>query len=274
MLDERWDTDKERRAEYVSLLKNKEWIFMLNERWDTTELSKERRAEYVSLLKIKNEERKIAEYLAQELGVKDSRYIVHIMTKDMKIYKIRSYKELLKSNKISPYDAYVYLDNIQDIEYFSPTYFCPFPSDMDFLPSAYLSKLGFNFPGIAPAPQLKYIAMVIRFTNYNHVIVEVADIGTVATNTNLPKLVRGILGTKRISDSKVEGIISQLRSQKLLAGYNFNEAWEILYRYYEKNDALLAKEAQLIREAYNRIFRPFRLEYDLNTKQFQESDHS
>jgi len=215
-----------------------------------------------------NEKYEIAEHLAQELGVKDSRYIIHIMTKDMKIYKIRSYKELLKSNKISPYDAYVYLDNIQDIEYFSPTYFCPFPSDMDFLPSAYLSKLGFNSPGIAPAPQLKYIAMVIRFTNYNHVIVEVADIGTIATNTNLPKLVRGILGTKRISDSKVEGIILQLNSQKLLAGYDFNETWEILYRYYERNYASLAKEVEAIRDAYNRIFKPVRIQYDLNTKQF------
>jgi len=47
-----------------------------------------------------NEKYEIAEHLAQELGVKDLRYIVHIMTKDMKIYKIRSYKELLKSNKI------------------------------------------------------------------------------------------------------------------------------------------------------------------------------
>jgi len=221
------------------------------------------------ILKQINEEREIAEYLAQKLGVKDSLYISYIMTKEKKIYETRLYKELLESNKISPNDEYVYIKNIHDIEYFSPIYFCPFLYGKDFLPYAYLLKLALDSYGIATATQLKYMAMVIRFTNNNHVVVEVADIGTMATNTNLPMLTRGILRLKYITRRKVEDIESRLYSQKLFAGYNFSEARYILYRYYENHDALLAKDVESIRNAYKRIFKSFRIIYDLETKQFQ-----
>jgi hypothetical protein len=90
----------------------------------------------------------------------------------------------------------------------------------------------------------------------------------------LPTLVHDILGTKQIDDHKVEDIVSQLKSQKLFAGYDFDEAWEIPNSYYEDHDTSLAIEVEAIKDAYNHIFQPYRLVYDLKTKQFQVSGNN
>jgi len=220
-----------------------------------------------------NEGREIVEYLIQKLGTKRSLYLLYIMIRDKKVYKIRKYKELLESNKIKPNDGYVYIDNIQDIEYFAPTYFCPFLGDMDLLPSAYLSKLSYNAPGIVPAPGLKYVVVLVRFTNHDHVIAELADIDTVANNTNLSTIIRNVLGneTKYITNRKLDNIISQLNSQKILGGYDFDQAWDILYKY-ERGDTSLGKDVELIRDDYKRIFKPIRVLYNLQTKQLINED--
>jgi len=216
-----------------------------------------------------DEKREIAEYIAQKLGVDNSiRYYHYIITKDRKIYDTSSYKELLKSNEISPNDAYVYVENTYFLEYDSIRYFYPFLIDRYLLPFAYLSKLGFNSLYAVPATGLKYVSMVVRFPSVNRVVVEVVDINHAAINMNLPMLIPCILGTtKHIDDHKVEDILSRLHSRKLFAGYDFNEAWEILNRYYENHDTSLAKDVKAIRDAYIGIFRPFRIEYDLKTKQ-------
>jgi len=119
-----------------------------------------------------------------------------------------------------------------------------------------------------PAIGLEYVAVVIRYPNINHVVVEVTDIDTAATNTNLPTLTRDILGKKEISSSKADDILSRFRSQELFAGYDFNEAGGIIYRYYENHDTSLAVEVGGIKDAYTRIFKPYRVVYDLSTKQF------
>jgi len=147
--------------------------------------------------------------------------------------------------------------------------------------NAYLSKLGFEnkFYPIAPATGLKYIAMLYKHPDVDRIAVEVADIDTVAVNTSLLTLIHNVLGTKRMTDDEVKDdevkeIATQFISQKLFAGHTFIEAQNIIREYYGNRNASLAKEAQLIRDAYYHVFRPFRLEYDLNTKQFQESDRS
>jgi hypothetical protein len=223
----------------------------------------------------KDERRKIAEYLARILSFIDLVHIRdrNIMTKDKKIYDIESYEKLLKSNKISPNDAYVYVFFL-DIYYLASYYF-PFLIDKHLLADAYLSKLGFEYHNnVAPATGLKYVAVAIRYININHVAVEVADIDTATINMNLPKLIRGILDTKYIDDHKVKDITSELKSRPLFAGYNFGEAWRTLYRYYDDHDTSLAKEVEAIKDAYNRIFQPYRIVYDLNTKQFQVSGNN
>jgi hypothetical protein len=66
----------------------------------------------------------------------------------------------------------------------------------------------------------------------------------------------------------IDEVISKLSSQKLFAGYNFNEARDIINSYYAFQETSLAEEVEAIKDAYNRIFQPFRVEYDLKTRQF------
>ena len=228
-----------------------------------------KRLENVEIDENIDEKREIAEYLARKLrSVDESLYIYFIITKDSKIYNFGSYEKLLKSNKISPNDAYVYVENNDLSGYDLTSYFYPFLNCGFCFTNAYLSKLGFSSSFAVPAPELKYVSIVNYFLDAKRTVVEVANIDTAATNTNLPRLIRGILGTKYIDHHEVEDIVSQLDSQKLFAGYDFNEARRILHRYYENHDTSLANDVESIKDAYTRIFKPYRIEYDLKTKQF------
>jgi len=217
-----------------------------------------------------NERRKIAEYLARKFSVDKSPYVYHIMTKDKKIYDIDSYEKLLKSNKISPNDAYVYIEYYDFTTYGPGIYLYPFLmyESKTTLIYAYLARLSLRSLYAEPATGLKYVAMTIRFLSIGRMVVEVVDIGTVVINTNLLTLIHGILSNKYIHVDEVEDVASVLHSRKLFAGYDSNETLRILDRYYEKHDTSLAKDVEAIRDAYDHIFKPFRIEYDLNTKQF------
>ena len=216
-----------------------------------------------------DEKHKIAEYLVRKFSVDKPLCTYFIMTKDRKIYEFVSYRKLLESNKVSPNNAYVYVENVYFVGYDPERYLYPFLrcGSEESLVNAYLSKLGFSSSFVIPAPELRYIAIVVRILNVGRMSVEVADIGTVAINMKLPTLIRGILRTKYIDDYDISDIASQLYSQKLFAGYDSYEAEDIIHRYYEDHDKLLAKEVEAIRDAYNRIFKPFRIEYDMETKQ-------
>jgi hypothetical protein len=218
-----------------------------------------------------NEKREITKYLAQVLDFDDPQhnyYYYYIMTKDKKIYDPDSYKKLLESNKISPNDAYIYIKNVYFVGYDPVYYLCPFLGHRVSTPLvyAYLSKLGYSSYVIVPASGLRFIAIAIRFLDFGHKVVEVTDINTVATNMNLPTLIHDFLITKYFH--KVKDIVSQLDSQKLFAGYNFKEAYRIIYRYYKENDTSLAKEVEAIKDAYNHIFKPYWVAYDVDDKRF------
>jgi len=228
---------------------------------------------------VKIDERyKIAEYLVRKLGVKNSVPLsYYIITKDRKIYDIPSYSKLLKSGGISPDDAYVYV-LVRNV-YYPASYYFPFLVDSYLLPNAYLSKLGLeerlhhavgleDLYHVAPATGLKYTSTVVSYLCNSHVVVEITDIDYASNNMNLPTLIRDIIGTKYIDDHKVEDIVSQLESQKLFAGHDISEAWRISNRYYENHEKSLAKEVEAIKDAYNRIFKPYRVVYDLDTKRF------
>jgi hypothetical protein len=227
-----------------------------------------------------DEKHEIAEYIAQTFGDKGLRDLFYVMMKDKTIYVYGEYRDLLKSNRISPNNAYVYIDN-NYFESSSESYFYPFLGqgvpliDGISLINAYLSKLGFEtkyYYRIAPASGLKYVAVVYQFPEVGRTVVEVAAIDNVVINTHLPILIYDVLstkyGAKYMTNDEVRGIISQFISQKLFAGHTFIEAQDIIHEYYEKHDTSLAKEVEAIKDAYNRIFQPFRIEYDLKTKQF------
>jgi hypothetical protein len=140
--------------------------------------------------------------------------------------------------------------------------------------AAYLSKLGFenDIYYVVPATGLRYLVVVSEFPDNNRIAVDVADIDNVVFNSRLLTLIHGVLGTKHstkhLTYDEVKDIISQFISQKLFAGHTFIEAQDIIHEYYEKHDTSLAKEVEAIKDAYNSIFKPLRIEYDLKTKQF------
>jgi hypothetical protein len=221
-------------------------------------------------VKIDEDERhEIAEYLAQMFGDKEREQVFHYMTKDRKIYDFDSYKKLLESNKVSPDDAYVLIVNNYFAAYSSTSYyFCPLLDRDTVLVDAYLSKLGFKSKlyDIIPATGLRYVAAVYGFLDINRMVVEVVDINNVATNTNLPTLKHSGVRNKHIDDDEVGEITLRFSLQKLFAGHNMNEARDIINRYYEGNDTSLAKAVEAIRDAYNRIFQPYRVVYNLKSK--------
>jgi len=224
-----------------------------------------------------DERREIVEYIARKLSAKDSVDIYYIMTKDKKIYDFDSYRNLFKIDGISPDDAYVYVENHYLIGYDSTNYFYPFLVGTYLLSCAYLSKLGLgdDFYRVVPATGLKYVSMAIRLSRgKRRIVVEVVDIDTAAINTNLQTLIRGILGTKQIDDDVIDKVISQLSSQKLFAGHDFYEARDIVNSYYAFQEISLTKEVEAIKDAYNHIFQPYRVVYDLKTKQFQVSGNN
>jgi len=222
---------------------------------------------------IENEKYEIAEYLVQTFCNKKRRYLFYIMMKDKEtIYGIDAYGELLEFNKVSPNDAYVFIENDYLTGYDLTSYFYPFLFDRRLLLYAYLSKLGFEYYNIVPASGLKYVASIKHFLDVNRTAVEVVDIDTAVINTNLLTLIRR--SAKNIGHDELKEIMSQLDSQKLFAGYDFNEARRILHRYYENNDTSLAKEVEAIRDDYDYIFKPCRVIYDLETKQFVVSDNN
>jgi hypothetical protein len=224
---------------------------------------------------IENEKYEIAEYLAQTFGNKRMQYLFYVMTKDKTIYDFSEYRDLLKSNRVSPNNAYVYLENDYSVGYDLVSYLYPFLYQgvplvhAISLMNAYLSKLGFEneFYPIVPATGLKYVAILYKFPDLNRIAVEVAGIDTVAINTPLLTLIHNVLGTKHIDDYRVKEITSQFISQKLFAGHTLIEAQDIIRGYYENRDTSLAKDVAAIIHAYNQIFRPYRTEYDLKSKQ-------
>jgi len=222
------------------------------------------------------EKREIAEYLVRKFSVDELLCTNFIITKDRKMYEFVSFKKLLESNEISPNDAYVYVLNSYSVGYDSARYLYPFLmyGSKETLINAYLSKLGFRSSYVIPTPKLRYIAIVVRTLDVGPTSVEVADIGTAVISMKIPTLVRGILGTKYIDDYDIRHVASLLDSQKLFAGYDSYEAEDIIREYYESLDASLAKEVEAIRDAYTRIFKQYRIEYNLETKQIQVSDNN
>ena len=215
-----------------------------------------------------NERREITEYLAQTLGDKERLPVYHFMTKDKTIYDFDSYENLLESNKVSPDDVFVYVENHRFTGYYPASYFYPFLFDSCLLPYAYLEKLGLkaDFYRVVPATGLRYVVVVYRFPDVDRTVVEVANIDNLVTNTNLPTLIEGNVRNKHIDDNEVKKIVLRFTSQKLFAGYDFNKARDIIHRYHEDHDVSLAKDVAAINYAYNHILQPYRTEYDLKSK--------
>ena len=151
---------------------------------------------------------------------------------------------------------------------------------------AYIYKKGYVIRedsqfGPAPLPKLKYIIYCITsstedtgITAYefkDRLVIELVDLDVVANNLNLPNIVSSVLGPKLLSknntiqDDERDEIQKQMRNQKLFAGYTWKDAEDIVSRYFDENKHQLSKEAFKISEAYQQVFRPYRVVYDTKT---------
>jgi hypothetical protein len=217
-----------------------------------------------------NEKHKIAEYLAQTFGDdKVSLPTADFIMKDRRLYGYNEYVDLLRSSRISPNDAYVYVNFYTCTGTYSVDYLYPFLGNEFLVRDAYLSKLGFGpseYSFYAPARGLKYIASVNMFKDAGRVVVEVADLDTIAIKMNLPALINRVLSTK--CSDKTGEITSIIFRKELFAGHNLIEAGKIIRKYYNDNYTSLTKEVVAIRDAYNHIFQPYRVIYDIKTKRF------
>jgi len=156
-----------------------------------------------------------------------------------------------------------------------------------FISYAYLYKIGYLFTRYSPfgpalLPNLKYIIYCItantgfpRFTGYefqDRLAIELLDLDVAANNLNLPKIISSVLGPKLLSKNEMNEdefneIDKQMRSQKLFAGHTWDDAEQIVSRYFDENKRELLKEVLKISEAYERVFRPYRVVYDTKTWQ-------
>jgi len=159
----------------------------------------------------------------------------------------------------------------------------------DYISDAYLHKKGYVIRGYnwldpAPLPNLKYIIYCIKSSTEDtgimgyefkdRLVIELVDLDVAADNLNIPKITSSVLGPKLLSENSMIGydefieIKKQVLSQKLFADHTWNEAYDILYQYFDENKRELSKEVFKISQAYERIFRPYRVVY--NTKTWQQ----
>jgi len=156
----------------------------------------------------------------------------------------------------------------------------PMLIDWDFIPYAYLYKIGYFSTGYsslghAPLPNLKYIiyriASITQSEFKDRLVIELVDLDIVANNVNLPKIVSSVLGSKLLRENEIieyhelHEIEKQMSRQKLLAGYTWNDAKRIVGLYFDENERDLSKEVLKISQAYEQVFRPYRVVYDTKT---------
>jgi len=156
----------------------------------------------------------------------------------------------------------------------------------EFILYAYLHKKGYviigNSPlGSAPLPNLKYIIYsimnikafmgVAEYEFKDRLVIELVDLDVVGNNLNLPNIVSSVLGSKLLRDNNIieddefYEIVDQISSQKVFAGNTWDEAYHILFLYFDKNKRKLSKEVFKISVDYVRVFRPYRVVYDTKT---------
>ena len=152
----------------------------------------------------------------------------------------------------------------------------------EFILDAYLYKKGYVIIDYgpfspAPLPNLKYIIYsIMSYTQHefqNRLVIELVDVDVVADNINLSNIVWSVLGDKLLRKNKIikyaelNDIKYRLYREKLFAGHSWGIAELIVHRYFDENKRKLSKEVFKISAAYQQVFRPYRVVYDIKTWQ-------
>jgi len=222
----------------------------------------------------------IADYLAGKVFDRELEFGYDVMLKNKQIYPLDDYGRDIESYKISPEDAFVYIESIGygaygkyrlPVDYLFPLIDTYTTVVIGGFVRSYLSKLGFYYPSeVYPATGLKYFSVLRLFSD--RLVIELTDFDIMATNTGLRKIVIDVLGKdmltqKKLSFDQLNKIADKLREQKVFAGHTPDEVIKIVRWYYEDRNISLIKEVLAIANAYNRIFQPYRAVYDTETRQ-------
>ena len=108
----------------------------------------------------------------------------------------------------------------------------------------------------------------------DRLVIELVDVDVVADNINLSNIVWSVLGAKLLRKNKIikyaelNDIKYRLYREKLFAGHSWGVAELIVHRYFDENKRKLSKEVLKISQAYEQVFRPYRVVY--NTKTWEQ----
>jgi len=208
----------------------------------------------------------------------------YFLLNDKTIISIESYEHLYERNSSISKQVTGYVNNdttnlVSNLEF-------PTLTKWYIISYAYLHKIGYVFRGYsplgpAPLPNLKYIIHCIKSnmkdtssTGYkfkDRLVIELLDLDVVANNLNLPKIMVSVLGSKLLSennmieDDEFDKINDRIIGQKLFAGHTWDHAMLIAFRYFDSDRREVLKEAFKILEAYQQVFRPYRVVYDTKT---------
>jgi len=225
------------------------------------------------------DEYEIVELVKDRYRTGSIKEVHNFLLNDMTIISEKSFKRSYKHNpSISKQvTGYVFNNSTSFVS------FLEFPTlEWYIILDAYLHKIGYVIRGYspfgpAPLPNLKYIIYCVtgdtRYEFQDRLVIELVDLDVVTNNLNLPKIMSSVLGPKLLSENNIiedderNEIDERMRSQKLFAGHMWYDAELIAFRYFDDNKRDLSKEVFKISEAYERIFRPYRVVY--NTKTWQ-----
>jgi len=204
----------------------------------------------------------------------------YVLLNDNRITSIKLYKNLYKQNP-SINNQVIGSVYVGGTDYLFKFEFPMLVHDVDFA-LLYLNKIGYVYkPDIpfekdewfntAVLSNLKYFIAAYEFED--RLAIELVDLDVVFNNINLPKIVSSVLGSKLLSDNKMiehddrHKIGYRLISQKLFADYTWDDAMLVVIEYFDENKRELSKEILKISQAYERVFRPYRVVYDTKTWQ-------
>jgi len=226
------------------------------------------------------EMKEIAEYILQKLADKlyNGKEDYYIITTNGEIYDLYEYFDRYNFDPLIDFEysdpdappGYIYIVNLWfNSKSDNPViYHYPFlwGRNLSEIVDVYLDTYLYK----APYAMFRYIVIISHFTNTQEIVIEVADIKTIAKNTNFNELLQKVFGevVKEIDEEDVyvdvdyekeEEVKAMFQKQRLFGEHDFYQSYEILDKYYKENDKSLADKVEVIKNAYNYIFQPYRI---------------